>query len=217
MIGSISMEHASNSWYLQASRRCCHRPYLFWSHLAVRPGQVRPLAQREYIPDGYALVKTSTWLRLPWHVSQEHWTVSKGRAMPYSQTPLTLHPNDQSGFLTELPFGSPGPVFRCPMPFSPYDPYGDTLQAFRELEISVIVLLAGVDECPTLTGRDLPWIYRQEGFQVVHLPTFDGGVPVRDQLDRQSHPSSGMPRRASVWRSIATPGSGGQDFSPLRW
>jgi protein-tyrosine phosphatase len=58
------------------------------------------------------------------------------------------------------------------------------MQEIRHQEISVIVLLAEVDECPTLTGWDLPGLYRQEGFQVAHLPTFDGGVPVRDQLEQ---------------------------------
>ena len=103
--------------------------------------------------------------------------------MPHSYTPLTLHPNDLPRFLTELPFGLPGRVFRCPMPFSPYDHHGHALQAFRALEISVIVLLAEVDECLTMTRRDLPELYRQEGFQVLHLPIPDGGVPLRDQLE----------------------------------
>jgi protein-tyrosine phosphatase len=104
--------------------------------------------------------------------------------MPHSHTPLRGPPHAQPGFLTELPFGLPGRVFRCPMPFSPYDRHGHALQAFRELEISVIVLLAEVEECLTMTRRDLPALYLQEGFQVLHLPIPDGGVPLRDQLEQ---------------------------------
>jgi protein-tyrosine phosphatase len=104
--------------------------------------------------------------------------------MPHSHTPLRGPPNDQPGFLTELPFGLPGRVFRCPMPFSPYDPHGHALQTFQALEISVIVLLAEVDECLIMTRRDLPALYLQAGFQVLHLPIPDGGVPLRDQLEQ---------------------------------
>jgi protein-tyrosine phosphatase len=70
------------------------------------------------------------------------------------------------------------------MPFSPHDPHGHTLQAFQTLEISVIVLLAEVDECLTMTRRDLPALYLQAGFQVLHLPIPDGGVPLREQLEQ---------------------------------
>jgi hypothetical protein len=70
------------------------------------------------------------------------------------------------------------------MPYSPYEPDGQVLQEFRYQEISVIVLLAEADECLTMTGRDLPGLYRQEGFQVLHLPIPDGGVPLRDQLEQ---------------------------------
>jgi hypothetical protein len=40
MIGSISREHASDPWYLQASCRCRDRPHLSWSHLVARPSHV---------------------------------------------------------------------------------------------------------------------------------------------------------------------------------
>ena len=104
--------------------------------------------------------------------------------MPDSHMPSPPPPQDEPGFLTELPFGLPGRVFRCPMPFSPYDPHGHALQTFRALEISVIVLLAEADECLAMTRRDLPGLYRQEGFEVLHLPMPDGGVPLRDQLEQ---------------------------------
>jgi protein-tyrosine phosphatase len=35
-----------------------------------------------------------------------------------------------------------------------------------------------------MTGRDLPGLYRQERFHVLHIPIPDGGVPLRDQLEQ---------------------------------
>ena len=101
--------------------------------------------------------------------------------MADSESSLTEHRNSQPGLLTELPVGLPGRLFRCSMPYSPYDPDGQVLQEIRHQDISVIVLLAEVEECLAMTGRDLPGLYRQEGFQVMHLP-----IPALDeQLDRK--------------------------------
>jgi len=96
--------------------------------------------------------------------------------------PHTSQANDRAEWLTELPFGLPGRVFRCPMPFSPYDPHGRALQTFQELGIAVIVLLAETDECLAMTGRELPALYRQAGFGVLHLPIPGGGVPMKGDL-----------------------------------
>jgi len=99
------------------------------------------------------------------------------------ESSLTKHRSYQPRLLTELPMGLPGRIFRCSMPYSPYDPEGRVLQETRQQEITIIVLLAEADECLTMMGRDLPELYRQEGFQVLHLPIPDGGVPLRDQLE----------------------------------
>ena len=48
--------------------------------------------------------------------------------------------------LTELPFHLPGRIFRSPMPFSVYDPRGDSLLQFRRERGSLIVLLAEEEE-----------------------------------------------------------------------
>jgi atypical dual specificity phosphatase len=85
-------------------------------------------------------------------------------------------------FLTEMPFGLPGRIFRSPMPFSPYDPCGNALDVFRQQAISLIVLLAETGECYYVTGQDLSALYLQAGFHVLHLPIPDGGVPSRDEL-----------------------------------
>ena len=84
--------------------------------------------------------------------------------------------------LTEMPLGLPGKIFRSPMPFSPYDPSGGLLETFRQQGISRIVLLAEMEECYYVTGQDLPALYVQAGFQVLHQPIPDGGVPSRAAL-----------------------------------
>lgn len=86
-------------------------------------------------------------------------------------------------YITELPFGFPGRIFRSPMPFGAYDPKGEALHEFKQKEISVVVLLAEDEECLRKARRNLRSIYIQEGFQVVHLPVPDFGVPLKDDLD----------------------------------
>ncbi|MGH8055907.1 MAG: hypothetical protein ACREOH_01530 [Candidatus Entotheonellia bacterium] len=44
--------------------------------------------------------------------------------------------------LTELPFGLPGLIFRCPMPFSHSDPAGDVLREVAEQGVDIVVILA---------------------------------------------------------------------------
>jgi protein-tyrosine phosphatase len=100
------------------------------------------------------------------------------------ESSLTTHCDHQLRLLTELPLGLPGRIFRCSMPYSPYDPDGRVLQEIRRQAISVVVLLAEAGECLTMTGRDLPGLYRHEGFHIVHVPIPDGGVPGRDQLEQ---------------------------------
>jgi predicted protein tyrosine phosphatase len=68
------------------------------------------------------------------------------------------------------------------MPFSPYDPSGYGIEMFRQRAVSLIVLLAETDECYFVTRQDLPALYRQAGFQVLHLPIPDGSVPSRESL-----------------------------------
>jgi protein-tyrosine phosphatase len=68
------------------------------------------------------------------------------------------------------------------MPFSPYDPAGEALDAFRQQGITLIVLLAEADECFYVTGRNLHALYIQAGFRVLHLPIPDGGIPARSAL-----------------------------------
>jgi protein-tyrosine phosphatase len=85
--------------------------------------------------------------------------------------------------LTELPFHLPGRIFRSPMPFSVYDPQGDSLLQFKREKGSLIVLLAEEEECMERTGRNLKSLYLQEGFQVIHLPIPDFDVPSKEDLE----------------------------------
>jgi len=84
--------------------------------------------------------------------------------------------------LTELPFGLPGKIFRSPMPFGTYDPTGIVYKEYKKNNISVIVLLASVAECIQKASKNLPDLYRKDGFQVIHLPISDYSVPTKDDL-----------------------------------
>ena len=86
--------------------------------------------------------------------------------------------------LTELPYHLPGRIFRSPMPFSVYDPQGESLLEFKREKGSLIILLAEEDECMERTGRSLKSLYDQEGFQVIHFPIPDFGVPSKGDLEK---------------------------------
>ena len=69
------------------------------------------------------------------------------------------------------------------MPFSVYDPQGDSLLHFKREKGSLIVLLAEEEECMERAGRNLKSLYLREGFQVVHLSIPDFDVPLREDLE----------------------------------
>ena len=85
--------------------------------------------------------------------------------------------------LTELPFHLSGRIFRGPMPFSVYDPEGDSLLEFKRENGSLIVLLAEEEECMERTGQDLKSLYLCQGFEVLHLPIRDFDVPTKEDLE----------------------------------
>ncbi len=86
-------------------------------------------------------------------------------------------------FLTELPFHLPGRIFRSPMPFSVYDPRGDSLLEFKGEKGSLIVLLTEEEECTERTGLNLKALYLKEGFHVIHFPILDFDVPSKEELE----------------------------------
>ena len=53
----------------------------------------------------------------------------------------------ESMSLTELPFHLPGRIFRSPMPFSVYDPRGDSLLRFKREKGSLIPQLSEKSGC----------------------------------------------------------------------
>ena len=85
--------------------------------------------------------------------------------------------------LTELPFNLQGNIFRSPMPFGDHDPSGERFREFKHEKISVIVLLAEDEECEQKAGRNLREFYIQEGFQVIHFPITDFGIPSKEDLE----------------------------------
>ena len=78
---------------------------------------------------------------------------------------------------TEFPLGLPGRVFGSPMPFGIYDTNGELFPELKRQDISVVVVLAEHAEYLEQTQRDLPEFYSTQGFQVIHLPTPNYGVP----------------------------------------
>ena len=84
--------------------------------------------------------------------------------------------------LTELPFGLAGHIFRSPMPFGTYDPWGEVVNEYMQKQVSVIVLLAEDEECLEKAGRNLRCLYEEKGFTVIHLPIRDFSVPSYSDL-----------------------------------
>jgi len=68
------------------------------------------------------------------------------------------------------------------MPYGQYDPDGSTLVEFKNVGVSVVVLLASDEECIEKTGRNLRELYRQQGFEVIYRPVNDYSVPTKDEL-----------------------------------
>jgi protein-tyrosine phosphatase len=133
---------------------------------------------------------------------------------------------------TELPFDFPGRVFRSAMPYSAYDPHGELIQAFEDHHVSMLVVLAGEEECRRRTGRDLLQIYRDNGFEVIHLPIRDFSVPGLDDVrgaisEVISHAESGssvaVHCQAGIGRTgmfLAALAKVGKDYSSdqaIRW
>jgi protein-tyrosine phosphatase len=69
------------------------------------------------------------------------------------------------------------------MPFGIYDQDGDLFPELRRQDISVVVVLAEVEEYLEQTQRDLPTFYSTQGFEVIHLPIANYGVPPYERLE----------------------------------
>lgn len=79
--------------------------------------------------------------------------------------------------MTELPFTTPGKLYRSAMPYSSYDPECELLSEYKKRDISMVIMLSNDEENLRITGKDLRSIYRNEGFEVLYLPIADFGTP----------------------------------------
>ena len=84
---------------------------------------------------------------------------------------------------TEFPLGLPGRVFGSPMPFGIYDQDGQLFSELKRQDISVVVVLAEDAEYLEQAQRNLPEFYSTQGFQVIHLPIPNYGVPLHEPLE----------------------------------
>jgi protein-tyrosine phosphatase len=103
--------------------------------------------------------------------------------------------------MIEIPLNLAGKVYRSDMPWSfLYDEKGDLLDAYRRNGISAVVVLTPDDEIRASTGHDLVALYRTEGWEVIHLPAKNLGVPEREPLARAVDTALDLARKG---RSIA--------------
>jgi protein-tyrosine phosphatase len=85
--------------------------------------------------------------------------------------------------LTHLPLNFTGNIYRSPMPFSSnHDRSQTVFQAYKENDITLVVILASKMECLEKSGRDLRAFYEQEGLQVIEFPIQDYGIPDQKPL-----------------------------------
>ena len=78
---------------------------------------------------------------------------------------------------TEFPLGLPGRIYGSPMPFGDYDKDGALFDELRRQDIAVVVVLAEDAEYLEQTQRNLLALYSTQGFQVIHLPIPNYGIP----------------------------------------
>lgn len=85
--------------------------------------------------------------------------------------------------LTEIPLRLPGRIFSSPMPFGRYDPHGLLLKEYQQENVSVVVVLATMEELVRKSGKNLIDDYTEQGIRVIHMPVPDFGLPDRVSLE----------------------------------
>src|SRR5512143_1586784 len=75
---------------------------------------------------------------------------------------------------TLIPFDLPGKVYRSACPFSEFDPFGELIRSFRTSGVEIVVVLK---ENTWAGGGNLLELYQNYGWQVIHVPIPDYGVP----------------------------------------
>lgn len=79
--------------------------------------------------------------------------------------------------LTRLPYQVPGRIFRSPLPFGPFDRTQSLWDEYRREGIDLVVVLVEKQEYLVYTGGDLVQRYRDQGWDVIHVPIPDHGLP----------------------------------------
>ena len=120
-------------------------------------------------------------------------------------------PAPEDPLLTRLPFaGFSGNVYRCPMPFGPYDPGGQVYAEMQQKQVSTVVMLVTDAEAGAIAGetagRDIRSLYQQGGLHVLQLPIPDFGIPDPDKLEWAIEE---VTRRAKAGENIAVHCSAG--------
>lgn len=86
-------------------------------------------------------------------------------------------------YLTELPYGLAGTIYRSPLPDSPwFDPQRVLLDYFLNAGVDMVVMLTPEEEAWEVTGQDLRNLYEILGFDVVYAPIEDFSVPAPGAL-----------------------------------
>ncbi len=85
--------------------------------------------------------------------------------------------------IRELPLELPGKIYVGPMPYGYFDPDGKALDDFKSKNISLIVMLVQESEYRQLAGIDLPKLYSDEGYDLIHLPLLDFSIPQKGFFD----------------------------------
>ena len=118
------------------------------------------------------------------------------------------------------------------MPFGDYDKDGELFHELKRQDIAVLVVLVEDEEYLEQTQRNLPAFYSAQGFQVIHLPIPNYGVPshgpleiaIRKTIDHANtsqsaliHCSAGIGRTAlfAVFLAMKVLGLSGRDA--IRW
>ena len=92
---------------------------------------------------------------------------------------LPLHQqHPEPTLFSELPYGTPGKVFRSPTPGSHmFDPQDQVLDLFLANKIDTVVVLNPKEEHLRHTGRNLIDRYQQAGLRVIYAPIPDFSAP----------------------------------------
>jgi protein-tyrosine phosphatase len=85
-------------------------------------------------------------------------------------------------YLTELPFGFPGRIYRSTMPYGAFDPDDAVLDLYGQAGVNLVVMLVSFEEAWQRTGLDLRCLYRDKGMQVLYLPIPDFDIPQAETL-----------------------------------